>query len=70
MKSRVLWACVGFCGALSAGAQTNLVYVVNDDSAACTSAFNSGLGIGATIAAGLFCIWMIRTIPGGGGDNE
>ena len=57
-------------GAFACSAQTNLVFVVNDDSEVCTSAFNAGLGIGATIAAALFVFWMLRTIPGGGGDNE
>jgi len=60
-------------------AQTNFVTVENtepilvkvaDDSAICSADFNSGLMIGATIAAGLFCFWMLRTIPGGSEECE
>jgi len=73
--------CVGFYGHLSAPvffesplnvitpsitnvSSTNDVSGV-DDSTECQADFNDGLVCGAIIAAGLFCLWMIKTIPGG-----
>jgi hypothetical protein len=62
---KILVLILTIAAAFSVGAQTNYVYVVNDDSAECMTNFDAGLGCGAMIAAGLFVLWMIRVIPGG-----
>ena len=66
---KLLVTLMGVGLALPVWAQTNYVYVVNDDTAACSSAFDSGLLFGGTVGAVLLGFWMIRTIPGGG-DSE
>ena len=67
---KLFWICFGAFLADSAVAQTNFVYVVNDDSSACTDAWDRGLSLGGWIAGGLFGIWMMKLIVSGGGREE
>ena len=62
---KTAFAILAFCCVSACAAEkTNFVYVVNDDSVQCQSSFDAGMMCGGLIAAGLFVLWMIRTIPG------